>query len=301
MLRKITKHCFANRDNGKIVFFRRRNENDKTTKMTLDTVDDAISQCYHILDKIFVEVVDTYKVIPEVKIRGELNEMRSILYELQVEIKILAKNLKGETNKDFSHISEKFKRAKNEHKIKIKELLNEFEGKDLSVLAKAHLEAAQRIEQLRNIIKGVFGQVRALEELREKSERKINKVYENLTKYEIKLRKAKKEGRINKKELEKIINNIAGGKANKVIFALESLEKENALVNPYFERIKSKEVQDLKKIKDYYKEWKKNERKGEDLIKLISKARKKLKRIVLDRKGFKNLDYYKEGKRDIIG
>ncbi|MFW6282931.1 MAG: hypothetical protein ACOC1P_02655 [Minisyncoccales bacterium] len=301
MLKKITENCFANVNNGKIVFFRRHNENEKPIKMTLNTIDDAISQCYHILDKTFVEVVDIYNVIPEVKVKGELNEMREILFELQEEIKTVAENLEEETNKDFSHISEKFSRARNEHKVKIRELLKMFEGKDLSIIAEAHMEAAKRVEQLRNIIKGIFGQIRALEKIKEKSERRITKAYEELANYEIKLRKAKQKGMINKKELERIVNNIAGEKANKVLFAFDSLEKESVLVNPYFERIKSKEVQDLRKIKDYYSEWKKGKRKSEDFIKLISKARQKLKRMLINKKGFKNLEFYKERKGDVIG
>lgn len=281
-IEKVTANCFID-EKGRVIFVRR--ENDKEKKVKLETIEDAISQNLHILENLFVEFVETYDM--NWAKPGEFSEIRDVLQIIQEEIERMASGVNPKAV-DLSHIAERFKNSRNKHKKNIAALL--LDGpQTMSELTKAHVSAVKRIKELQGIIQGTIIQTKKLLKIREDTERKILYSYRVLTDWQVKLERLSEAPRKRKeKTLYQAARDIAGPKANKVIFTLQAAIP----VNPYKERIESREIKKLSEIEDYFKDWKVGSRNYNEIIELISKARKKLKRIVRKKRDFDILNRY---------
>lgn len=281
-IEKVTANCFIDKEGG-VVFIRK--ENDKEKKVKLETIEAAISQNIHILENLFIEFVQTYDM--NWAKPGEFSEIRDVLQIIQEEIKRMASGISPESV-DLSRLAERFKNSRNEHKKNIAALLLD-SPQTISELTKAHASAVKRIKELQGIIQGTIIQTKKLLKIRNETERKILYSYDVLTYWQVRLERLSNASKEKKeKELSQAISDIAGKKANKVIFTLKAATS----VNPYKERIESKEIKNLSEIRNYFKEWKVGSRSYNEIIQLISKARKKLKRIVRKKKDFNILDRY---------
>ncbi|MGM0438823.1 MAG: hypothetical protein ACQEP3_00085 [Patescibacteria group bacterium] len=285
----MTKNCWIN-GQGQVVFSRKSGESTK--KVVLETIEDAISQNYHILDSLFIEFLENYEVT-QVQF-GEISVMRDILDNIQENITEMAGGIDPE-KVNLSYLVKDLKNSRNRHKVRIYSLL-EGDSQTMNELAIAHKSVVKRIEQLQGIIKGTLIQTRNLLEIRDDCEEKITYAHYVLATYELNLRKAKTvSGSEKEKIISKAVRDIAGKGANKVIFALDAATP----VNPYKERIESREIKKLLELESYFEDWKRGEVSFRDIIRLISHARGKLKRIVRKNNDFQGIKKFTGG--DLIG
>jgi hypothetical protein len=278
---KITRKSFIN-EKGEVVFIRKANNKEKMVR--LEKIEDAISQNLHILENLFVEFFENYESIQADF--GEISEMRNIFEEIQKELTKMVTSINPK-KVDLSILVKGLKNSRNKHKKRIYQLL----GGDLQSindLTEAHSAVVKRIEELQGIIKGTIIQTKKLVKIKKDSERKISYAYQILSKSELDLKEIKKKNKDGEEVIKRVISDIAGLKANKVIYTLEAVTP----VNPYKSRIESKDVQKLNRLVDLFTGWKNNKVEIEDIIQTISRARKKLKRIVRDKRNFKEINNY---------
>ena len=281
----ITKNLWIRKD-GKVIF-QRSGQRDKRT-VVLETINDAISQNGHILDNLFVELVDCYGqsfIKP-----GEISTMRDILETVQKNTKMAASGLKEQTF-DMSGFLDDLDGARNRHKKEIAKLIKDksLGSQEMTQIA---VHTVRRIGELQSIIKGTLYQLNELMKIKRDADKKINYAYNQLVSAEFRITRAsitpEKDGR--EKILKEAVRDISGKGANKVLFTLKAVTP----VNPYKERIQSKEIKDLKKLNQLLSDWKRNEADFGDFIKITSKARSKLKRLILEQSNFKMIDEYLE-------
>lgn len=266
-IKRVTSNCIIN-DRGEVVFYRNGRHSKK--EVVLNTIEDAISQNFHILENLFVDIVDIYD--KSLIKTGEISTVREIIFEIEDGIDQMAAGLKPE-DVDLSYLVKDLKRSKNKHKKNIAKILAS-ESSSLTDLAKAHSSAVKRVNQLQAIINGTIVQTKKLTEIRNDCHQKIIYAHDILAESEldlIRLESTPKE--LHDKVVSKIVKDIAGEGANKVVFALNSITK----VNPYKKRVESKEVKRLAELNNL---WVNKEINQEDVLTIISSARSKLKRVV---------------------
>lgn len=281
VVKRVTGNCIINSD-GKVIFYR-KNKNSKK-EVVLNTIEDALSQNFHILENLFLDVVQVYD--STFVQTGEISAARDVLSELEEKINHMASGLRPE-KVDLSYLVEDFRESKNEHKKRIFQILNQ-DNPEISDLAQAHLSTVNRIKELQGIIVGTINQTRKLIEIRNDCEQKIIYAHNVLAEYESKLSGINSESD-DLRLVSKAVNDIAGEGANKVVFALNSVTR----VNPYRERVESREVKKLSKLPDLLEKWKREEVNLEDIIIRISSARSKLKRIVRKVNNFKMKNHWR--------
>ncbi len=272
IVKKITKNCFVN-ECGQVIFM--REDNGKKKKVVLETIDDAISQNYHILDNLLVEIADIYG--KSYVNFGEMSEIREVLDVLQTELRRMSYSLDSQSDFDFSDIVERFIHSKNINKRKFALLLSGFTGKEMDILSEAHDSVIRRVGELQGIIKGTIYQIKKMLRIKRDAERKIIYAHDILLICENKLKMTSFENR--KRMIERVVKEVAGEKANKVVYALKSVVP----VNPYRDRVLSKDILKLEELseKDDY----------DRVVKLIRGARSKLKRVVRERDDFEGLNH----------
>ncbi len=279
---KVTRKCFIN-EKGEVIFIRKSNGSEKMVR--LKEINDAISQNLHILENLFVEFFENYESVQADF--GEISDMRNILKEIQSEIKKTIFSLEPE-RVDLSFLVKGLENSRNKHKKRIYQLLNG-DLQSLNDLAEAHLSVVKRIKELQAIIKGTIVQTKRLIEIKEESQLKISYAYRILTRYELDLRKVKRKNKDKQLEIvSKAVSDIAGLKANKVIYTLKAVTP----VNPYKSRIESKDVQKLNSLVDLFTSWKNHKVEIGEIIQTITKARKKLKRIVREKNDYSVINKY---------
>ncbi len=276
VIKRVTGNCIIN-SNGEVVFYRKNGDGKK--QVVLETIEDALSQNFHILENLFIEIVKTYDMT-FVK-SGEISEMRDILTIVEEKIGELAYSLNPD-KVDLSYLLDEFKGSRNKHKKNIA-LILEQNNLEMSDLADIHTSTVKRIEEIQGIISGTIEQTKKLAQIRSECIQRIIYAYNILTECESKLLKHKSASpELRSKILRKTIREIAGEKANKVVFALNSVTK----VNPYKERVESKEVKRLAGLsKEFEYDYEKQEALTE-IVEIISSARSKLKRVVREKNGF---------------
>ncbi|MDP3764747.1 MAG: hypothetical protein Q8Q95_03960 [bacterium] len=306
VIKEVTSHCFIN-GNGQVVFLRKKN--GETGVVVLNTIYDAISQCFHILDRTLGEVVDFYKRQPEVYGQGELADIREIMLELQHVLQLVT--LPGVVpyedtlvaQRRLNQIPRRLGQVRNRHKVllvahlnRISELRNGEGMRSVGAVlepVQAHLAAVRRFDELDGIIQGVMIQARKLIEMTANAEDRIRSVYDNLGVYEHKAlalaqqmeKREEAEGVQPVAEyIEKfrtIANAVAGGKVNKVVYALRAI----VLVEPFKSRLESPNVKCLEKLHSYLEDWEKGNIKAlQTFLHAFGRARSKLKRVVRERK-----------------
>ena len=262
----ITKNLWIRKD-GKVIF-QRSGQRDKRT-VVLETINDAISQNGHILDNLFVELVDCYGqsfIKP-----GEISTMRDILETVQENTKMAASGLKEQTF-DMSGFLDDLDGARNRHKKEIAKLIKDksLGSQEMTQIA---VHTVRRIGELQSIIKGTLYQLNELMKIKKDADKKVNYAYNQLVSAEFRIMNASLMLETGKEQvLKEAVRDISGKGANKVLFTLKAVTP----VNPYKERIESKEIKDLKKLNQRLSDWKRNEADFGDFIKITSKARSKL-------------------------
>ena len=280
----ITKNLWIRKD-GKVIF-QRSGQRDKRT-VVLETINDAISQNGHILDNLFVELVDCYGqsfIKP-----GEISTMRDILETVQENTKMAASGLKEQTF-DMSGFLDDLDGARNRHKKEIAKLIKDksLGSEEMTQIA---VHTVRRIGELQSIIKGTLYQLNELMKIKKDADKKVNYAYNQLVSAEFRIMNASLMLETGKEQvLKEAVRDISGKGANKVLFTLKAVTP----VNPYKERIQSKEIKDLKKLNQLLSDWKRDEADFSDFIKITSKARSKLKRLILEQSNFKIIDEYLE-------
>lgn len=278
--KKVTENCIIN-EQGKVVFYRKNGNSKK--QVVLDTIEDAISQNFHILESLFIEVVKTYDA--NLIKTGEISTVRDVLFELEDKVNEMAASLNPEKI-NLSYLVEDFKGSRNRHKKNIVSILekNELEIDDL---AQAQLSAVKRIKELQGIIIGTIAQTKKLTEIRISCERKIIYAHNILAEYEFKLSRINSASEKEKKKLiSKALRDIAGEGANKVVFTLNAVTR----VSPYKERVESNEVQ---KLTSLYNDFEEGNLDLNDVISIIAAARSRLKRVVRKSDDFKLRNHWR--------
>lgn len=297
----VTPHCFVN-GNGQVVFLRR--QDGKYVPTVLQTVNDAISQCFHILDCSVGEVVDFYQRQPLIHAEGEMGQMRGVVLEIQRAIAALIspEGISERSAKEmaitFDQIVRRLGRVRNAYKLAVVVNLNQsksdkgngFEhlGKILAP-ATAHLAALKRFDELLNIRAGVVTQARRLIAIAQQGEDRIKKVYELLGVYQAKVSQVVSEiERIQRETgvrcppgqlvlLRWITYEVSNPGANKVTNALNGIVR----VEPFKSRVESVEIRRLTRLGEYLDKW----QEGKDSAlytfqRTFGLARGKLKRLV---------------------
>lgn len=298
--RKVTAHCFID-ENGRVVFMRGMNGQRKP--VVLATIYDAISQCFHILDRIAGEALDFYNSQPSLYIKGERDEMRNVFMQLQSAIAVLSNSQASkkeaiEIQRGFEQIVVRLNKVRNRHKQLAQAYLRQTTGPrsnkpqslgEILAPAKAHLEAVERFQELNQISQGVIVQARALIKISLETEKRLRRIYELIVLYEqqahswlVEIEKCQRESGVrclpaHVRALCDIADDVARPKINKVTNAFKGV----ALVEPYKSRIESAEVQSLTHLHEYLEFWEAgNQALPLRFVNAFGRARTKLKRLV---------------------
>lgn len=300
---EVTPRCFV--DGGGYVVFLRQQEG-RCIPMVLKTIYDAISQCFHILDRTVGEVVDFYRRQPSVHAEGEIGQMRIVVLEIQKVIATLispegvSERSAEEVQVIFCQIIRRLGHVRNAHKLAVVVNLNQSRlpqgnrpkhlGEVLSP-ATAHLAALKRFDELLNITEGVVAQARQLIDIARVGEDRIKKVYEILGAYEAKVseivggieqiqRKAGVKCPPSQLSLLRRMAREIGSSGVNQVNALNGIVR----VEPFKSRIESVEVKRLARLDEYLDQW----QEGKDSAlytfqRTFGVARNKLKRLVRNR------------------
>ncbi len=275
-------NCFID-DEGRVVFIRENYGNKK--RSVSEDINSALSQNQHILEGRFKEFITIYND-NWVK-KGEFYKTQKILEILQKQIKKMSQSLDPK-EVDLSKLVEDLKNSRNKHKKNIFMLLNQG-PKGMKSLSRAQMEAVYRINQLQGIIKGTSVQVKKLLKIKRKNEKMIIFAHDSLAKAEIDLRNTVNSSVFEKeKAIRKVVRDINSRGANKVLIPLSLVVK----VNPFKERVESKEIKKLEELDLFYEEWKRNNDNFEKIIAVIAEARGKIKRIVRENNDFEEIKKY---------
>ncbi len=304
IVHEVTPHCFVN-EIGQIVFLRR--QEGKHVPTVLQTMNDAISQCFHILDRTVGEVVDFYRRQPSIKTEGEIGEMRNVVLEIQSALANLispegvSERSAEEIQVVFGQIVRRLGQVRNAHKLAVVVNLNQSKSDrgngpkhlgEILAPAMAHLAALKRFDELLNITEGVAVQARYLIYIARQGEDRIKKVYKILGDYEARVGKIVCEiERIQREAgircppgqlalLRWIAHEVSHPGVNKVTNALNGIVR----VEPFKSRVESAEIKRLARLHEYLDQW--QEGKDQALYtfqKTFGVARAKLKRLVRER------------------
>ncbi len=304
VVHEVTSHCFVD-GAGRVVFLRR--QEGKYVPTVLQTVYDAISQCFHILDRDVGEVVDFYHREPTVYVEGEIGEIRKVVLDIQniLATLISPQGVSGRSAEQikvaFDQIVRRLGNVRNAHKLAVVVNLNqskpnkgnrfEHEGEILAP-ARAHSGAIKRFNELRNITAGVMVQAGQLIAIAKQGEDRIRTVYGLLGTYEAKVSQIVSEVEQIQREagvrcppsqldlLRQIACKVSSPGANQVANGLNGIVR----VEPFKSRVESAEVKRLARLDEYLDQW----QEGKDSAlyafqRTFGGARGKLKRLVRER------------------
>lgn len=302
VVKEVTSHCFINNE-GQVVFLRRMN--GETTPMALQNIYDAISQCFHILDRTLGERVDFYADQPAVYREGEIGTIRGIILNLHEAINLMtasgavAPENALQVQRGFGQIVRWLGQVHNQHKKlliahlqKVSQVRNAQSMRAVSEVlkpAQAHLEAVKRFDELDGIAQGVMVQAQRLIEMAAQAESRISGVYLTLSFYEqqIKDEMAQIEARErvdgvqpiaeHLTRLRALAKDVCGEGANKVVNALKGV----VMVEPFKSRLESPDVKCLEKLGSYLDAWQSGQPEAlHTFFRAFGRARAKLKRVV---------------------
>ncbi len=302
VVKEVTNHCFIN-SAGQVMFLRK--VNGETTPMALKNIYDAISQCFHILDRTLGEMVDFYADQPAVYREGEIGVIRGIILNLHEAINLMtssgavASENALQVQRGFGQIVRRLGRVRNQHKKllishlqKVSQIRNAQGMRVIGAVlepAQAHLAAVKRFDELDGIAQGVMVQAQRLIEIAAQAESRISSVYLTLSFYEqqVKDEMAQIEARERTDgvqpiaehitHLRAIAQDVCGEGSNKVVNALRGV----VMVEPFKSRLESPDVRCLEKLDSYLDAWQNGQTESlHTFLRAFGRARTKLKRVV---------------------
>lgn len=276
VVKEVTPHCVID-NQGQVVFLRRVNGEEKL--VVCKTIYNAISQCFHILNRLLGEAIVFYRGQPTIFGQGEIGQLQEISRTLQEVIssitscKIIPELEVFIAQRRFVQLVAQLGLVRNQHKVKLKGQLDHLpsitdkDGRRQAGTAVASSEsltiALQRFEEVDSIIRGTWIQAKKLIGLAVAAESRIEKVFGKLGNFqaqvdviilEIEAAQRATGEAIPADGLEKlgtIAKKVAGEGSNQIVNALKGI----APVEPYKSRLEHRDVVCLENLPKYLDKW----------------------------------------------
>jgi len=278
VIQKLDQKVLVDKE-GRIRVFWKKKQN--LVENTLPDIETAIRQGMHIIEGYYGITANIGK--ERLLLPGEVHYLNKLIKNLQ---RIIEKLLEPKelTYRQFNFIFSEFKKSQekiekstNEFKLKAKKrlsniILSKKGKKEIAIESgKTTVDLLERLGEIEEITQAVILRTRKLIDEKLRAEKIFLIIYKRLAKFIKEIREGATEERI-----ERIVKEISQGKVN-LLAGLDSIK-----VQPYLKRIKSAQIQRLKKLFQYFEQ----ERRDKICI-TLENAFKKLRPVILERESRK--------------